>query len=353
MTSNSKRSEHCPRGVIEGFYGREWSWQDRRDYAGYLQAMGLDTYLYCPKGDAHLRKQWQQPWPLAVERELASVAAAYRGQGLAFGVGLSPFALYQDYSASSRAALKQRLAAIESLGGNCLALLFDDMPGDLEDLAARQAEIVADVQAWTRADWLVVCPTYYSLDPVLEEFFGRRPDSYWEELGNSLDPAVDVFWTGNRVCPETVTAADLADITTRLRRKPVLWDNYPVNDGARASRFLHLSPLPGRSDDLETALSGHLCNPMNQAQLSRYPLGGLAALYRGPAPGLEELYPAPLAALLARDQALFEEQGLDNIIAAERTRLAAEYDAVGGRAAREVAGWLRDEYVFDPACLTG
>ncbi len=346
-------SDNYLRGIIEGFYGREWSWDARRRYAGYLEAMNLNAYLYCPKGDAHLRKQWQHAWPAPVQRELASLATVYREKGLHWGVGLSPFALYQDYSAAARNTLKARVAAIDSLGGDVVALLFDDMPGDIADLAARQAEIVADVRAWSRAEWLIVCPTYYSYDPVLERFFGARPEHYWDQLGRDLDPSVDVFWTGNQVCSATVSAADLAAITESLGRKPVLWDNYPVNDGAKASKFLHLTPLPGRAADLPGSLRGHFCNPMNQAELSRYPLGGLAALYGGSAPAMQELYPTAVAARLVEDQALFERGGLEAMAADERQELAAQYAALGGDAALEVAGWLRDEYAFDPACLTG
>lgn len=346
-------SESFPRGVIEGFYGREWSWDTRRRYADYLGDLGMDSYLYCPKGDAHLRKQWRQPWPAAVEAELTALAVHYRERGLNWGVGLSPFALYADYSPDSRRALKQRIEGIDRLDGNILALLFDDMPGDLVDLAARQAEIVADVQAWTRAERLFVCPTYYSFDPVLEQFFGTMPEHYWADLGSSINPGVGLFWTGNRVCAEEVSSRDLSSITAHLGRKPVLWDNYPVNDGAKASKFLHLAPLPGRADDLPAALSGHFCNPMNQAELSRYPLGGLAALYDVEAPQLEVLYGVELAEKLARDQDLFQNVGLDGMSESQRQHLATEYAALGCGAALEAAAWLRGEYAFDPACLTG
>jgi hypothetical protein len=37
---------------------------------------------------------------------------------------------------------------------------------------------------------------------------------------------------------------------------------------------------------------------------------------------------------------------------ARLTELAAVYEQLPGEAAREVAGWLRGEYTFDPACLT-
>ena len=43
-----------------------------------------------------------------------------------------------------------------------------------------------------------------------------------------------------------VTHASLKDITELMRRPPVLWDNYPVNDSAKMSRHLHLAPFEGR-----------------------------------------------------------------------------------------------------------
>ena len=36
-------------GVIEGFYGRGWTSNLRLDYASYISALGLNSYLYCPK----------------------------------------------------------------------------------------------------------------------------------------------------------------------------------------------------------------------------------------------------------------------------------------------------------------
>lgn len=345
--------ENALRGVVEGFYGREWSWASRQSYAAFLSASGLNAYLYCPKGDPFLRKRWREPWPAQTNRSLVELAAAFRGLGLSWGVGLSPYALYADYDAGARQALRQRVSQLDDLGGNILAVLFDDMPGDCADLAARQVEIVGDIRAWSRAEQLLVCPTYYTPDPVLEQHFGPRPGDYWRDLGESLPADIDIFWTGNRVCADSIQPRDLADITAQLKRAPVLWDNYPVNDGARACKYLHLSPLHNRPPALAEAVRGHFCNPMNQAELSKYPLGGLAALYGAAVASIDDLYPAPLACLLVRDQALFEQRGLDEIEPDQRDALAREYDSVDHPAAREVVGWLRGEYAFDPACLTG
>lgn len=341
------------RGVVEGFYGREWRWQDRRSYAGFLRDIGLNAYIYCPKGDPFLRKRWREEWPAETAAELACTAGEFRAQGLSWGVGLSPFALYQDYSPAARRALRQRVTRLRDLGGNILAILFDDMPGDAPDLAARQAEIVADVQAWSDVEHLLVCPTYYSHDPVLEQHFGQRPPGYWRDLGHALGEGVGVFWTGNRVCSDAIAGDDLASISAELGRAPVLWDNYPVNDGARASRFLHIEPLPNRSPDLAQAAAGHFCNPMNQAWLSRYPLTGLATLYGAQPMTLADIFPPELAALLGRDAEVFQQRGLDQLDAGDVEALCRDYGRLDHPAAAEVVAWLRGEYAFDPACLTG
>ena len=339
-------------GVVEGFYGREWSWQARASYAQFLQQTGLNSYLYCPKGDNHLRKQWWQPWPEATEQHLRALATEYRDRRLNWGVGLSPYALYQDYSAASRQRLRDKLQRIDDLGGNLLAVLFDDMPGDCPDLASRQAEIVADVRNWSSCEYLLVCPTYYSFDPQLQQFFGTMPENYWNQLGEELPAAAQVMWTGNEVCSSSIRVADIERIGRHLKRKPVLWDNYPVNDGARASNFLHLTPLPQRDSHLGDAIGGHFCNPMNQAQLSRYPLAGLAQLYGGAIALAENFYTPELCRRLLLDQSRFEELGLAGLSAAEREQLAAEYAKLGDPAAAEIADWLRGGYRFDPACLT-
>jgi hypothetical protein len=341
-------------GVVEGYYGRQWDLSTRFAYAGYLASLGLNTYLYCPKGDPWLRRNWQQSWPADQLHELRQLSQQYSTAGVYWGVGLSPFALYRHYGAAERQALQRKLTEIDQLQAPLLAILFDDMPGDVDALAQRQMEIVADVVAWMPHVRLLVCPTYYSFDPLLEKHFGTMPEGYWQALGQLLPPGVDVFWTGNKVCSESIQAADLAAINAALGRKVILWDNYPVNDGAVRSNYLYTEALPGRDRALKACLSGHLCNPMNQGTLSLPALAGLAALY-GAAPAddwLIDTLGAQLWAELQRDAACFQQRGLQELGEAERQALVVKYARLPGAAAAEVAGWLRGEYTFDPACLT-
>lgn len=342
-------------GVVEGYYGRPWSQQLRLDYADILCQLGLNGFLYAPKADPFLRKQWQCDWPAAEWQQLLALARRYAAAGLHFGVGLSPFQLYSGYGALQRRRLRGKIERLNELEAPLLAVLFDDMPGDQADLAGRQAEIVADIEYWTTARRLLVCPTYYSFDPVLERYFGPRPASYWAELGRLLPAAVDVFWTGNEVCSGSILARDVEQARAALGRPLVLWDNYPVNDGALRSRHLYLDPLARRQPCGAGSLRGHFCNPMIQGLCSVPALLGLARLYAGDRKIGSDLPGAILGTAtwhqLQRDSALFRDQGLDMPEERRRT-LERTYRMLPGPAAAEVVRWLRGEDAFDPACLT-
>src|SRR4051812_37207312 len=132
-----------PLGTIEGFFGRPYSWAERTALMGFLAPHGFGFYLYAPKADPFLRRRWREPYPAQDLAALGAFAAACGEAGVAFGVGLSPFELHFGFTPDARDALADKLAALDAAGCRWLAILFDDMKGDLPDLAARQAEIVA------------------------------------------------------------------------------------------------------------------------------------------------------------------------------------------------------------------
>jgi hyaluronoglucosaminidase len=343
------------KGVIEGFYGRPWSFETRIAYSEFLPHLGMDTYIYCPKADPYLRKKWQEPWPEFMFDQMKVVAAAYARNNLHFGVGISPFSLCSNYDLRHKSVLEAKIGELNKLNAPLLAVLFDDMPGELEYLAATQAEIVSDILRWTNAKRVMVCPTYYSFDPVLERFFGKMPAGYWPQLGRELSAEVDILWTGNKVCSESVYVADIEAVEAQFGRQVTLWDNYPVNDGAQRSNFLYGGKLAHRDKALSTRLGGHLCNPMNQGIVSLLALQGMSELYSGTKIDdcwLREIWGDRVFDQLMGDIGRFQRLGLQEIDSEQRTRLSGVYGLLPGPAAREVAEWLRGEYAFDPACLT-
>lgn len=347
-------------GVIEGFFGRQWSWQARYDYADFLATIGCNSYVYAPKGDPWLRKYWDKPFPATLQQQLKSLCATYREQGLDFGIGLSPFELYRDFSGLRRSALKMKLEQINDIAPTTLCILFDDMVGDLHDLAPAQAQIMDFVCSVSTARNFVLCPTYYSDDPVLVYQFGERPDYYLEDLGRNLDQAIEIFWTGPKVFSATYPRDHLLTVAEKLRRKPVIWDNYPVNDAKRYAGFLHLSPFRQANSCLRELSNGHLSNPMNEAYLSQIPLWTLPRIYQSENmhrnllhEACQALCPVELALQLVRDAECFQFRGLDQMDDHLKAQLVSSYSRFREHpVAREVISWLRGEYAFDPACLT-
>ncbi len=348
-------------GLVEGFYGRQWSDADRLACLDLLAGNGFRYYLYAPKGDAVLRRRWSERWTADDERRVRAIAGRCERTGLLWGVGLSPLGLVEDPTAAALARWRDKLRYLQDFGAQLLCILFDDMPRRIDALAGRQAELVALALEASGARHALVCPSYYSTDPVLERVFGPMPAGYWEDLGRLLPREVGIFWTGERVCAESQCPDALRAIATRLGRAPVLWDNYPVNDGAKGSKFLRIDAFRGRSAGLADVVTAHFVNPMNQCWLSRIPLRSLAMLYRqgaGYDPDTAFLAAVraecgePLALQFAQDLDVLAHQGLDAIDAPQRAELARCYARHDAPQAREVRAWLAGEYAFDPACLT-
>ncbi|HYI49498.1 MAG TPA: beta-N-acetylglucosaminidase domain-containing protein [Allosphingosinicella sp.] len=335
-------------GLIEGFFGRPWSWAERAEAVRFLRPHGYTFYLYAPKADPYLRRRWQEPHPEAELEALGQFRDICRAEQVRFGIGLSPFELHLDPGRGWRDALAAKLARLAPLKPDDLALLFDDMRGDVPDLAARQAAIVHHAAERGIAARILTCPSYYSDDPILDVAFGERPPFYLEHLGRLLDPAIGVFWTGAEVCAGEFTEGHLARVAGQLGRKPMLWDNYPVNDGARMSQHLHLRAFTGRPARIGPLIAGHGVNPASQPLLSRVPLLTLAESYRtgecydyaaafGRA--ARAILGEELAARVTRDLITLQDRGLDRL-GERRAALHLRYAAFAHPAAREICSWL-------------
>jgi len=338
-------------GIIEGYYGRPWSWAERTRVVDLLAPRGYRFFLYAPKAATALRRRWREPLAPGELEPVAAFARHCRSRGLRFGVGLSPYEFDDSPGGPDWAQLADRLARLDAeVGPDALALLFDDIRGDDPALADRQAAIVAFAAGRTRAARLYACPSYYSDDPVLDRVFGRRPAGYLERLGRLLDPAVGVFWTGEEVCSREIGPAHLREVAQRLGRAPVLWDNYPVNDGQRMSQVLHLRAFTGRPAGNAALLAGHAINPALQPVLGCIPALTLAERYAvgDDAYRYGEAFAracravvgdGPLAQALRDDLIVLQDTGLDRL--GERAaELRGRYAAFDHPAAREILGWL-------------
>lgn len=339
-------------GIIEGFYGKPWSWEERSATMRFLSGHGYRFYLYAPKADPYLRRRWRDAHPAAWADSIRAFARECEEAGVRFGVGLTPYELHLDFDGAARETLARKIEMLDELGIQDLGILFDDMRGDLPDLADRQIEIAHFAASRTRASRVIVCPSYYTDDPVLDRVFGQRPAGYLERLGEALDPSLEIFWTGEEVCSREISPGHLRRVTEQLRRKPFLWDNYPVNDGQRMSQYLHLRAFTGRPSSIGGEISAHGVNPALQPTLSLIPALTLARSYElgeGYAYGeafagaAQEVAGEALANLLREDLLILQDVGLDRLAEREGP-LRERYGGIDHPAAREVIAWLDGAY---------
>lgn len=334
--------------IIEGFFGLPWSCEERREAVSFLAPHGYRAYFYAPKADAFLRRRWQEPHPAEEWEALAGLRAHCRAQGVRFGIGLSPFELHLHEGEGWKAPLSAKLDRLAELEPDDIALLFDDMRGDVPELAERQAAIVHFAAGHRAGKRTLFCPSYYSDDPILDVAFGPRPAHYLEDLGRLLDPAIGIFWTGEEVCSAEYGVGHLERVAGALRRKPWLWDNYPVNDGARMSQHLHLRAFTGRPAGIGAHIAGHAVNPASQPVLSRIPALTLAESYAagegyeyGAAfdQAAEAVLGAELAKRVRLDLLALQNRGRDRL-GDRLARLRERYAGFDHAAAREIVAWL-------------
>lgn len=342
-------------GTIEGYYGKPWSFGMRLAVIGALSNHGYRFFLYAPKADQYFRKLWRAPIDDVHFGDLKSVADYCRSIGVRFGVGLSPLEIFRNYDAEADAALSAKLAQLDALGLDDLAILFDDMRGDMPDLAQVQADIMHRVAERTKATRLIVCPSYYSDDPSLDVFFGQRPENYLEDFGRLLDPSIHVFWTGEEVCSKEYSPGHLARVAGQLRRKPFLWDNYPVNDGPRMSPHLHLRAMTGRPAAIGAHLAAHGVNPALQPILSLIPMMTLRESYqKGEAyeyagafmRAAEKVLGPELAGIVQRRLNTLQDAGLDRMSADARAKFRERLTQFDNDGAREIIAWLDGAYAI-------
>lgn len=348
-----------PLGIVEGYYGRAWTWAARTQVLRILAPQGFDFFLYAPKAARALRKGWRDPVPESELQHWICFAHEVRALGGRFGLGLSPHEFNDAPGHPDWQHLTERLALFdEAVGIDLLALLFDDIPGDDPHLADRQARVIDFVAARSRAASVWVCPSYYSDDPVLDRVFGRRPAGYLASLGRLVDPRIGLFWTGEEVCSRAFDAAHLMRVAEQMRRRPILWDNYPVNDGQRMSQRLHLRAFTGRPATLAPLIEAHAINPALQPVLGCIPALTLAASYaQGPdryaygealVAAATQVLGAGLATEVVGDLIAFQDTGLD-LLGEQRTLLQQRYagwqaepslSEIARHAVDEILDWL-------------
>ncbi len=345
-------------GIVEGFYGRPWSWPARTETIRVLAGYGYRHHLYAPKADHALRSQWREAltdnWLIQVDAHRQACQLC----GISFGLGLSLQA-FDASCAADRIRLRALMRQLQPLQLDALAVLFDDPVDKTAQAPEDQAALVLEIASLAPDTSLSVCPTWYSDDPLLDQVYGPRPSAYLSRLAAPLDQSIKLFWAGRKICAHGYTRNELEAVAAQIGRLPTLWDNYPVNDGPKMSPFLHLLPAPGRDPEvLGEVISAHFVNPAMQPVLTRIPAIALAMQYRlrgatkttvQPIDAARAVVGDALARQLVHDIEWLQFKGITQLSqqVADKDILIETYRRFDHPAAKEILQWL-DGYWADP-----
>ncbi|KAL2087625.1 hypothetical protein ACEWY4_016453 [Coilia grayii] len=271
-------------GVVEGFYGRPWSMEQRRVLFQWMQRWGLNTYLYGPKDDLKHRLLWRELYTVDEEVQVKTLISEAEARGLSFVYALSPGQDIIFSSSCDLSLLKRKLNQVAELGCKAFAILFDDIDHSMcqadseafSSFAHAQVSVTNEIYSFLgEPPVFLFCPTEYC-DSLCSPSVAKSP--YLLTVGEDLLPGISVIWTGSRVISRELSADSLSEVRTVLQRPPLLWDNLHAND--YDSRRVFLGPFKGRPPGLHGHLSGVLLNPNCEFEANYIPLHTLAAWHR-------------------------------------------------------------------------
>ncbi|XP_014662166.1 PREDICTED: protein O-GlcNAcase-like isoform X2 [Priapulus caudatus] len=287
----SSRPNHCvnnrihPRtetflcGVVEGFYGRPWTAEQRKELFKRMHMMGLNTYMYAPKDDYKHRAYWRELYSVEEADLLTSLITAAKDNGVQFVYALSPGLDITFSSAKEVACLKRKLEQVSHFGCRAFALLFDDIEADMceadkavfQSFAYAQVSVTNEVFQHLEQPRFLFCPTEYCASRAVPNV---PTSEYLNTIGSKLLPGVDILWTGPKVVSRHVSVESIEEITEVMKRPPVIWDNVHANDYDQKRLFL--GPYDGRSTDLIPCLNGVLTNPNCEFEMNYVAMHTLA-----------------------------------------------------------------------------
>ena len=274
------------RGVVEGFYGVPWSMKARKAMLRFLGEHLYNLYIYAPKDDELHRRRWREQYSEEFKKDFAELVAEGLSCGVSVVFAISPGLGVRYSSDSDIETLVAKLEDIAGTGVRSFAIFYDDIPETLvheEDeeafgsLAEAQAHFANTVYSILKAkveglSRFIVCPTQYQ---------GRKATDYMKTLGEALDGDISIMWTGPEVCSERLSLEDSMLAEEAFQRKPLYWDNYPVNDASMVPE-LHVGPYEGRDPGIVEHSEGIVLNPMNQPLASKIALASAAEFLNNP-----------------------------------------------------------------------
>lgn len=265
------------RGMIEGYYGIPYSFQARMDIIEFGGRYKNNAFIYAPKDDPYHREKWFELYDAEKLEEIGKLANQGNKYKNYFVWTIAPF--YQktinlDNFDESIEKIIAKFEQLYNVGVRQFGVLGDDVGGLDPKIPVM---MMNELSKWknTKDDVrdFVYCPGAYNLS---KEFWDANEINAYER---EFPDDVHLFHTGRKVCAP-IDKKDLEEYKTKdsddlVRKDPLFWLNFPVNDIDPDYRKLHLGKM-SMLDNMVDNLYGALTNPMQEAYASLIALFGIS-----------------------------------------------------------------------------
>ena len=275
------------RGVIEGYYGNPWTWDDRIANLEFGGQFKDNIFVFAPKDDPYHNKQWRDLYPEDQLAEIARVSKAGNENKNRFVWMIHPFMnnpITRKTIDQDTEKLIEKFEQLYGAGVRQFGVLADDI--NINNISSSRSEayqVVIDVMK-SLSEWaiskgdvydLLFCPTSYTLSWNWNAY---ELNAYDQNFPDN----VQFFFTGSSTM-STINKRDVDTFKTRqtnpgqVRRDPLFWLNWSVNDidNGRGYRRVYLSHAEMLNNDVDNIV-GAVTNPMEHAHLSQHSIFTLA-----------------------------------------------------------------------------
>ncbi len=294
------------RGIIEGYYGVPYSAEVTKDLFRFMARYKMNTYMYGAKSDSYHSRYWAEPYPVEITEHqkkigyltqdmMKDIAETATANKVNFIWAIHPGKAFADPDNKEVIdKIMEKFLCMYNLGVREFGVFVDDVGVPSEDnIMALCAENLTKLQNRIDEKWnrpgaapedmvnpLHYVPQLYAYSWVSEE----RAQKFFESL-SSTPKKVNIYITGCNVW-SVPNNQDLETVEKWLGRKVSWWWNYPCNDQDMTKIFTadtytnfrdetHILNLSRLEENLKGA-NTVIINPMQQGELSKIPLFGVA-----------------------------------------------------------------------------
>ncbi|MDO4779306.1 MAG: beta-N-acetylglucosaminidase domain-containing protein, partial [Tissierellia bacterium] len=265
------------RGVIEGYYGRPWGNENRKELLEFGAKYKNNAMIFAPKDDPYHREKWREQYPPEELEGFKMLGEAGLKNKNRFVWTISPFKKAKNSEQSQPItssnvddSIRDLLAKFDqlySVGIRQFGVLADDV-GNLPYTTV--VKVMKAVSEWAKGKDDKVYDTVFVPQNYTLGNWGNRS----LELGTyqrEFPEDIHIMYTGTSVlAPVTQSSISMykRSVYGVTMRDPLFWLNWPVNDIDR-SDFRRV--FMGKGSMLETGvknLAGVVTNPLEEPHAS-------------------------------------------------------------------------------------